>query len=117
MNNKHRVFVIQQPMKRDGEGGERPAFDFTAAEGFGKLIVLAPNGKQILTPDVFRDYLVGRLRADAFDPKTDYIIPAGDYSVILMVGMIIGEMFGRARILRWVPSASAYQPLHFNIRS
>lgn len=107
-----RVIVIQQPMKRVGDS-ERPAFDFSAAKTYGEIKVLAPNGKQILTPDLFREFLAEKLLD--FDPDSDYIIPAGDYSVIFMVGLIIGRLHGKARILRWVPASAAYQPLYLDI--
>lgn len=110
---KARVIVIQQPMKRDGEH-ERPAFDFGPADQFGEVEILAPNGKQILTPDIFRTQLNQRL--DGFDPERDYIIAAGDYTVLFFVGMIVGQRFGSARILRWVPSAKAYQPINLIVR-
>lgn len=108
-----RVIVIQQPMKRDG-ALERPAFDFGPAEQFGEIEILAGNGKQILTPDIFRAQLDEKLVG--FDPERDYIIAAGDYTVLFFVGMIIGQRFGSARILRWVPSAKAYQPLTLIVR-
>lgn len=113
MNDKEaRVFVIQQPMKRVGND-ERPAFDFSAAKIYGDVQIIAPNGKQILTPDVFREFL--RAQLHDFDPGKDFIIPAGDYSVIFMVGMLIGDMHGHAMILRWVPSALSYQPIFINV--
>jgi hypothetical protein len=100
-------------MKRFGET-ERPAFDFGPADQFGEVEILAPNGKQILTPDIFRAQLNQRL--DGFDPERDYIIAAGDYTVLFFVGMIVGQRFGSARILRWVPSAKAYQPINLIVR-
>lgn len=108
-----RVIVVQQPMKREGEF-ERPAFDFGPADKFGKVEILAPNGRHILTPDIFRKQLEDKLQG--FDPDRDYIIAAGDYTVLFFVGMIIGEKFGSCRILRWVPSAKAYQPILFNVK-
>jgi hypothetical protein len=107
-----RVIVIQQPMKRDGHI-ERPAFDFGPAAVFGEVEILAPNGKGILTPAIFATQMTEKLRD--FNPEHDFIITAGDYSVLLLVGMIIGKKFGRARILRWVPSAKSYQPLTFDV--
>jgi hypothetical protein len=110
---RSRVIVVQQPMKRMGDH-ERPAFDFGPADKFGEVEILAQNGKQILTPEVFKVQLNAAL--DGFDPERDYIIAAGDYTVLFFVGMIVGQRFGSARILRWVPSAKAYQPLTFNVR-
>lgn len=109
-----RVIVVQQPMKRDGDQ-EKPAFDFGPADKFGRVEVLAPNGRQILTPDIFRQQLEEKLVG--FDPDRDYIIAAGDYTVLFFVGMIVGEKFGSARILRWVPSAKSYQPIILNVKS
>lgn len=109
-----RVIVVQQPMKREGEF-ERPAFDFGPAEKFGRVEILAPNGRHIMAPDIFRQQLEEKL--DGFDPERDFIIAAGDYTVLFFVGMIVGQRFGSARVLRWVPSAKSYQPLHFNVKS
>ena len=108
--NAPRVLVVQSPMnKRDGG----PAFDFSRAEIFGEVEVIAQNGKMILTPDVFREVLEDKL-CD-FDADRDFIIPAGDYSVIFYVGMILGARFKRIRLLRWVNDARAYQPLVLNL--
>lgn len=108
-----RVVVVQQPMKRVGDA-EVPAFDFGPAAKFGEVEILAANGKHILTPDVFRKQLEDKLQG--FDPERDYIIAAGDYTVLLFVGMIVGQRFGSARVLRWVPSAKAYQPITLTVR-
>lgn len=107
-----RVIVVQQPMKRDGDF-ERPAFDFGPAERYGKVEILAPNGRHILTPDIFSKQLEDKLRD--FDPERDFIIAAGDYTVLFLVGMIVGKKFGSCRVLRWVPQAKSYQPLQFNV--
>lgn len=109
-----RVIVIQQPVRREADSVERPAFDFSPAKEFGEVEVLAPNGKHILTPDVFRATLEEGLRF--FDPEVDFIIPVGDYTVILFVGMLLGERYKRIRVLRWVPSARAYQPITLDVR-
>lgn len=107
-----RVIVVQQPMKREGDF-ERPAFDFGPAAQFGRVEILAPNGRDILTPDIFRARLEEKL--EGFDPERDYVIAAGDYTVLFFVGMIVGKRFGSARVLRWVPKAKQYQPLLFNV--
>lgn len=110
---RSRVLVVQQPMKRVGDV-EIPAFDFSAADSFGEVEILAPNGKHILTPDVFRASLYEKLKD--FKPERDYIIAAGDYTVLFFVGMIVGQRFGSVRVLRWVPSARSYQPLTLTVR-
>jgi hypothetical protein len=107
-----RVFVIQQPVAVRN-GVSVPAFDFSAAEEFGKIEILAPNGKHILTPDVFREMLEEKL--DAFDPVHDYILPTGDYTVLFFVGLLLGARFDHIRVLRWVPDARKYQPLTLSI--
>lgn len=103
-----RVIVVQQPMRREGSS-QRPAFDFTTAKEYGAVEVLAPNGKDILTPNIFKDMIDEGLHG--FDPERDFIIPVGDYSVLFFVGMILGRRFKRVKILRWVPGHKAYQPL------
>jgi hypothetical protein len=108
---KSRVFVIQQPMKKDDKGNEHPAFDFSAAEEYGAVEILAPNGKSIFTPDVLRNFIDDKLDELKFDARHDYVVPVGDYSVIFLVGMIMGCRGEEIKILRWVPSAKAYQPV------
>lgn len=110
MSVTSRVLVIQQPM---GPGG--PAFDFGPAAKFGHVEILLPNGKDILTPDVFLTQIEDSLHD--FNPEDDYIITTGDYSVLLFVGMFIARKFGRVQILRWVSGAKAYQPLTLDIRT
>ena len=108
----NKVFVIQQPVShRDGKAV--PAFDFSAAEEFGRVEVLAPNGKHILTPDVFRDMLEEKL--DTFNPVHDYILPTGDYTVLFFVGLLLGARFDHIRVLRWVSDVKRYQPLTLSI--
>jgi hypothetical protein len=111
--SRARVIVIQQPMKRVGSE-ERPAFDFGPAERYGQVEILATNGKHIFKPDIFRAELDERL-VD-FNPDRDYIIAAGDYTVLFFVGMILGEKFPSVRILQWVPSSKAYQPITLTVR-
>ena len=106
------VYVVQQPIAMRN-GVAVPAFDFSAAEAFGRIEILAPNGKLILTPDVFREML--RAKLDAFDPEQDYILPTGDYSVLFFVGMLLGARHDYIRILRWVADAKNYQPLLLDI--
>lgn len=105
-----RVIAIQQPTSR---GGSKPAFDFGPAGEFGEVEVLLPNGRDILTPDIFRRMIKEGL--DGFDPERDYIIPTGDYSVLLFVGMILGQKYKSIQMLRWIPGARAYQPLLINL--
>lgn len=109
-----RVLIVQQPVRRAADGSEAPAFDFSPAKRFGTLEILAPNGKHILTPLAFIDFLAQRL--DGFEPDHDYILPAGDYSVLLVVGMAIGRRFKYAQVLRWISSAKTYEPLLFDFR-
>lgn len=109
-----RVIAIQMPQSRGSDGIERPAFDFSPAAEYGEVEVLAPNGKHILTPDLLRKMLEEKLR-ERFNPDEDYIIPVGDYSVIFLVGMLLGRHFTSVRILRWVPSMRAYQPVILNL--
>ena len=107
------VYAIQQPTTRRA-GAVIPAFDFSTAEKFGEVKVLVPNGRGVLTPDLLIKHLHEQL--GEFDPLYDYIIPAGDYSVCFLVGMMLGKT-GFVRILRWIPDAQSYQPLTLDIRS
>lgn len=103
-----RVIAIQLPLKNG-----RAAFDFGPAEEFGTVEILAPNGNDILTPDVFKKFLEKGL--EDFDPRRDYIIASGDYTVIFFVGLILGSQMNYVRVLRWVPHMKAYQPLLLNV--
>ena len=110
--NESRVFVIQNPVAhRNGVAVQ--AFDFTTAEEFGRVEILAPNGKHILTPDVFREMLAAKL--DDFNPEHDYILPCGDYTVLFFIGMMMAYRFDRVRVLRWVSDVKKYQPLTLSI--
>lgn len=107
------VYAIQQPTTRRG-GEIVPAFDFSSAEKYGEVKVLLHNSRGVLAPEILLEQLRERL-AD-FDPVYDYIIPAGDYSVCFVVGMMLAKA-GYVRILRWVPEGRSYQPVTFDIRS
>lgn len=109
------VLVIQMPTKRIGPD-VRPAFDLSGCEKYGEAVVLAPNGKHILTPDIFRRDVEIALDHHAFNPALDFVITAGDYTVLFFVGMIMAGRYPYVRILRWVPSARDYQPLTLDLR-
>lgn len=111
--NEARVIVIQQPVKKDHKGVERPSHDYSAASAFGKVEILAQNNKMILTPDVFRQQIEEKL--EDFNPDYDFIITTGDDTVLFFVGMIVAGRHERVRVLRWVPAAKSYQPITLNI--
>ena len=110
----NKVYAIQQPVSRNRiSPGTVSAFDFSAAEKYGEVIVLVPNGRGILTPDLLIKHLEEQL-VD-FDPVYDYVIPVGDYAICFLVGMMLSKT-GFIRILRWIPEAQSYQPLSLDIR-
>jgi hypothetical protein len=103
------VYAVQNPMIK-----ERRAFDFSPAEKYGRVKVVCDNGKDILTPAIFEQKLIEELHD--YDYSRDFIIAAGDYSVILTVGAMVGAMHGRYTLLRWIPAAADYQPITFDFR-
>lgn len=107
-----RVIVIQAPTAR---ATNKPAFDFTAAQKYGRVDVLLPNGNHVLTPDLMIKDIRWALRE--FNPLRDYIIPAGDFSVIFAVGLILGREVTSIRVLKWIHEAREYQPVTLTIRN
>jgi hypothetical protein len=109
VNNDSMVFVIQNPTIKD-----RPAFDFTPAEKFGPVEILLPNGKDVLTPDIFIEQVRRRLDEVEFDPYHDYLVAVGSPPVNLVLGALLAE-FGRFTVLHWINSAKQYQPITYDI--
>lgn len=104
------VVAIQQPNTPKGV-----PLDLSAAEVWGRVEVLCPNGKHVLAPESFIRATRKRLDELDFDEMTDYIIPVGDLSALFFVGMLVGDRWGEVQLLRWVAEARAYQPLKLSL--
>jgi hypothetical protein len=107
MKKQSRVFIVQEPMKRDQESGAMvSAFNFNRASEYGELIVLLPGGNVALStaPTLFR------LKEQLHDfNDDDFLIAAGDPSAIAMaVAVASAKNNGRFQLLKYDRDARAY---------
>lgn len=95
-----KVFIIQEPMKRDKETGEMvPMMNFKSAMDYGDLITCLPPGRVSLSPVPMVRKLVEALKDFSDD---DYIVPVGDPTAIAAASAIAAKNnLGRLKILKW----------------
>ena len=114
MSEKSRVFIVQEPMKWDGEKRAMVSlFNFNKAAPYGELIVMLPAGQVALSPapTIFR--LKEQLRTFCDD---DYLIPAGDPSAIAMaVAIASASNNGRFKLLKYDRDAGTYIKIEVDI--
>lgn len=100
------VVAIQQPNDVMGK-----PLNLSAAHDYGELKILAPNGPMIQNPESFIRYVQEKFAELGYDPNNDFIIPVGDFTAILYVGMILGADYEWITVLRWNTLTRRYNPL------
>ena len=94
-----KVFVLQEPTKRDEAGNLVPLMDFSALSEYGEKVVCLPPGRVSLTPGPTVDILTEVLRNFTDD---DYIVSVGDPSAIFIAAMVVGRQNRhRCKLLKW----------------
>lgn len=102
-----RVFIPQEPMKRDKSTGQLvPVMDFGGVLEYGTPIVCLGTGRVSLTPGPTIDALKEKLRGFG---DNDYIVSAGDPSAIFITAMIAGQINrDRCKLLKWDKASKRY---------
>jgi hypothetical protein len=95
-----KVFVVQEPMKRDAATGAMVSiFNFKKALAFGELEVCLPSGMVSLSPGPTVSRLNDVLRNFSDD---DYLLAAGDPSAIAIAGAIAANRNrGKFKVLKY----------------
>ena len=101
-----RVFIVQEPMKREKDGTLVSTMDFRPALSYGELVVCLPTQMSTLSTQPVVDALRRKLNDFCDD---DYIVGSGDPSAIAIAGAIACEMNrGRMKMLKWDKNSRKY---------
>lgn len=94
-----RVFVVQEPLKKDVAGNWEKAMDLTPAVVFGDLEFLLKPGNMMLSTDPTVELLKEKLKDFNDD---DFILPVGDPIAIAIVASLAAKCNeGRFKLLKW----------------
>lgn len=113
-----RVFVVNEPLTRNGDGEQVSKLDLEPALRFGALIHLLPAG-----PVRAMGELANPLRAidrlwDGLDDYNhqDYLLLAGDMAYVSLAVAIAAQLGdGRVSLLRWDNSTRDYVPMRVRL--
>lgn len=104
---RSRVYVVQEPLKKDQSGAVVPRIDLTPAEKFGEIVfLLSWTDPKKMTPD----QCIGKIRRGLSDyNQSDYMVFVGSPTVMWAAGAIASEMSGGVvRTLEWDNRTSSY---------
>ena len=112
--SRPKVFVIQEPMRRDADSGQIvPVMDFRKVLEYGEPVVLLQNGRVSLAPGPTIDTIRDGLRNFTDD---DYIVSVGDPSAIFITAMIMADINnGRCKLLKWDKNVKQYISVQVDI--
>lgn len=114
MENRGRVFITQEPMRRDRTTGNLvPVMDFRKALEYGELVVCLPSGRVGLTPGP----MIRQLNEVLHDfNDDDYLLAAGDPSAIAVAGAVVARNnVGRFKMLKWDKDQRQYIRVDINL--
>lgn len=102
MSNQNRVFVVCEPVSREGAS----KMDLSPAAEYGELIVLNQHSQSLLAPVPTVRRLLDKL--ETFNDN-DYILPVGDPVLMSTVAMVAARKnAGRVKFLKWDRIARRY---------
>ena len=102
-----RVFVVNEPLKRDETGAWARTMDLSPAEEHGTLIFLLPAGNGPRDPEPTIETLLHKLRD--FQP-TDYLLPVGHPLYIAWAAAIAAQNAdGQLQTLLWDGRTRTYR--------
>ena len=94
------VYVTQEVMIREADGGLRRKFDLSSAEEkYGEVKTLVPHGQSLVSTVPVVRQLNEQLRNFTSD---DYLLPLGDPSIMAAAAAIAARNTnGRLKVLKW----------------
>lgn len=108
INNKRpRVFVTN----------ENPKYNYNMAEQHGDLVFVTEKDFSYTANSLHNQQVIDRIAetlAD-FDPERDSIILSGSPAVQAAAMMVVGQLYGRAGILRYSSQSGAYDRMFIDI--
>lgn len=111
-----KVYVVQEPHRRDPDTGERKKMDMRPALKFGSLEVLLPLSEQmsVLNAAQLTRTLKGKL---SMYSDEDFILAAGDPVAIGAACAIAASVNrGRFTVLKWDNFDHCYYPVPINVK-
>lgn len=110
-----RVFITQNPMRRNVYNDLVYKYDLTAAREYGSLEVLLASGPVLISPQIAIDKLRNKLRD--FKPN-DWLLCLGDPVVIAAASAIVAEVNnGVIPVLVWDRQVKRYLSIVVDIHS
>jgi len=105
-----RVFIINEPLKKDLETGElEPFLPMESAANFGDVVKVTPDGSP---PGNLKPYLAMLREKLADFREEDYLVLVGDQALLVAAAAIVGTSeTGKLRVLKWERRLNAYAPL------
>lgn len=85
-----RVFVVNEPLKRDPSGEFGRAIDLRPAEEYGNLVFLSDAGEPPHDPTAWLPRMIALI--STFNADNDYLLPVGHPAMIAAASALIGRM-------------------------
>lgn len=104
-----RVFAVQVPARRGGDGRWVEMHDLSDAERFGELIRVLPFGN--VSSDAMTVQAQVAEVLSGFDPEADYVLLLGDPVAIAHVAHYLSRTLGGPFLaLKWDRRSRSYAP-------
>lgn len=121
MRSRPKVFVVNEPLRRN-EANELERFlPMETAADFGDVVKLTPDGSPGANPESWMTPIREKLELEWEDG--DFLVLVGDQALLAYAASVVGEMIAIAeadnpakapptlRFLKWERRQSAYVPL------
>lgn len=111
---RSKVYILQEPLRRDPNTGEMvPLMDFRSVVEYGDPVVCMSSGRTALTAGPVIDTLRDKLRNFGDE---DYIVSVGDPTLIFVAAMIVGDRNnGKCKLLKWNKELRKYTVVNIDI--
>ena len=109
-----KVYVIQEPLKRNPRTGEMETFmDLTPAAAYGDIEIVLSRGSTVLSPGPMIHELKRKLSRFT---KDDFLLLIGDTGAIAAASMVASNVTGgQVKILKWNRDTKSYISLKLEV--
>lgn len=115
MGMTSRVFVVQEPQRRQRDGSFAAAFDLSPAAAYGDIELLLDTGVQVgiaMQPLIVS--FKHKLRGFTDD---DYLLPVGDPAAMgIAIAIAANYNSGKVKLLRWDRKQESYIKLQVDLQ-
>lgn len=113
------VYILREQMLKDSSGVMSP-MDYSPARAFGEpTIVTSVEADDVTEGSRMVKMMVDDLRsmADNYRPDTDYIVPTGAPTMILLAGMLLKEAgHHKVQLLKWNRRQATYRKVIWDLQ-